>query len=241
MDPLKESISESLDKSVFQDLELNDINKRQFIENIESKANKSIRRKKYFSLFTVGVAGVGVLLITLLLSMPFIDQFLNKTAAIQSEISKDFGHEVVIPDFEDYPITFAALYDPKDFPPSKQLSISYSKNKEGKDPRLDDQEEISKWEKEQESKLYYGEYLGKRILNLSYRTGNVELDDEKIKTVNGIKLQYDIFTRDAGTFYIVEINVKKGFYSLDFTLDEEFTEQDADRLLDEFTLKLNRK
>ncbi|PLR99675.1 hypothetical protein CVD19_01030 [Bacillus sp. T33-2] len=240
MVPLKESVRQALDKSFYNDLDLNEIAKKTFINQIVSGGMRQNKRKRSWPRFSIGFASIGVLLIALLLSMPMLQQFTNKTAAIQKEVSEKFGHEVVIPEFEEYPMTFAAITDIKEVG-HRDLSITYAKNKGGLDPRMDDPETVQKWENQNESKLFYGPYLGRQVLNVRYSKGNAEVDDAKIKKLNGFDVQYSVLSRPAGNFYLATINVKNGNYNLESTLGKDFTEQDAEKLIKEFTQQLLNK
>lgn len=71
--------------------------------------------------------------------------------SFKTQVTEEFGTEIFIPEYEEYPITSVEII----YPPTgdkKDLSVVYSKEK----GKLRDDEFIKKYEKSMDSKVLYG-------------------------------------------------------------------------------------
>ncbi|WP_053368644.1 hypothetical protein [Bacillus sp. FJAT-27245] len=237
MEALKDDVKEALDAHVFRLIELNGEDRRKFIERV--KRAKPHRKKGSFS-FKAAMAGIAAAALLVLLAMPLADVFTNSgsIADIEKEANELFGHEILVPEFKNYPITFAALYNPKQAG-HKVLSVNYALAKGEQDTRMSNKEDIQKWEKSNESHLLYGPYTGKPILRLTYNELKPTLEGATTRKVNGFDVQFNLLSgKPAGDFYHALIYTKEGSYYLEFFLSEGFTVENADEMIEELTMQL---
>ncbi|RBP86578.1 hypothetical protein DFO70_12546 [Cytobacillus firmus] len=240
MDDFKQQMKTSLDESVFNGLDISPKDKMRFIQQVKSKAHqkKSGKRMPFYPQL---VAAVMVLLITGVLLKTFTGADSGTAAFIEKEAEAVFGKDLIIPEFKQFEISFAAITIPEFLDKPSDLSISYSDDKKEIDPVFDEDEEKVKWEKAQESKLLYGPYSGKEYFRIQYRSGQVEPGDSnevKKKTINGIPLEYQYINKESGEFVFAYINHNGGAYLFEFNLGQEFTKTDADQVLEEFVEQL---
>ncbi|WP_316572883.1 hypothetical protein [Neobacillus sp. YIM B06451] len=237
MDTFKDNVKEALDIYEFKQIELKEKEKREFIECIKSA--KPVR-KKGSSSFKAAIAGIAAAALLVLLAIPLTNFYTDSgsIAEIEKEASELFSHEVLVPQFKNYPITFAALYDPKQVG-HKDLSVSYALAQGERDPRMSNKEDIQKWEKANESHLLYGPYTGKPILRITYNELKPTLEGATARKVNGFDVQYNLLSgKPAGDFYHALIFTKEGSYYLEFFLTGGFTAEDADKMIEELTMQL---
>lgn len=240
MDPLREDVKKTMDDSYFRELELDEAKKRLFISQIKSAP---IGHGKKPTPFKAAFAGIGALALIVLLSFTFLGFGAQQDTAApaQKEVDNIFGHEVTIPQFKKYPITFMAVYLPKKFG-HKELSVNYAATKGELDKNMT-KEAKQKWEESNESRLLYGPFTTSRpILRLSFNETKPVLDKAEIKKVNGFEVQYNLLLdRPAGDFYIAIINTESGSYHLEMFLNKSFTIRDADNLIKDLTRQLKEK
>lgn len=237
MDAFKGNVKEALDEYVFSQYELGGKEKREFIERVK-KAQPT--RKKGSPSLKAAMAAIAAAILLVLLSIPFADVFTNtgSTTEIEKEASNFFGHEVTVPVFKKYPITFAALDAPKQLG-HKNLSVNYAMTKGEPDSRLSSKEDIERWEKANESHLLYGPYSSRPILRLTFNNLKPILDEAKTKNINGHEVEYNLLLgRPAGDFYIAYVRTSSGTYQLEFFLNKRFTIEDADQMIAELTMQL---
>ena len=237
MDPLREDIKKAMDDSFFRELELGETEKRNFISKVKLAPSQS--REKIVPL-KAAVAGVCALALMVLLTFTFLGfgEKKDTAAPAQKEVDNIFGHEVIIPQFKKYPITFMAVYLPKKFG-HKELSVNYAATKGESDKNMTGKAK-QKWEESNESRLLYGPFTtNKPILRLNFNETKPVLDQAEIKKVNGFEVQYNLLLdRPAGDFYLAIINTESGSYQLEMFLNKDFTIRDADNLIKDLTKQL---
>lgn len=146
--------------------------------------------RKSFNFIIPGIVVIFVLLLDTVLLKSFFseDSNTNTTKLIEKEATEAFGTDVVVPVFEDYPITFAAITKPDFLDEPSDLKIIYSNENGEINTKSNNKEEIRAWELTNESKLLYGSLNAKALFDIEYRKGKVTLGDSdgKSKTINGI-------------------------------------------------------
>ena len=135
---------------------------------------------------------------------------------VKSDIQKEFGIDIYVPEFGDYPVTHAAvIYPPAGMETNKKdLALSYGS-------------ELGKLEDaaaNEEIKSLYGPYNGKRQFTLTYSTYKIDIDGNAEREVDGEKIQY---SESDGKYVFANFNADGGSYRLEFLLDKEFSEEDA--------------
>lgn len=145
--------------------------------------------------------------------------------SFNKQVAEEFGTEVFMPEYEEYPITSAQVL----YPPTgdkKDLTVVYSKQK----GTLLDDEFIKKYEKTMDSKVLYGIYDGEPWLfritysNFKITDGN---GDSETKDINGVDVKYTEIKGKGSESVVMFFNLKEGSYSIDFLLREGLTKEKA--------------
>lgn len=157
--------------------------------------------------------------------------------SIKKQSTEEFGTDVFMPEYEEYPITSAEII----YPPTgdkKDLVVVYSKEK----GKLMDDEFIKKYEKSMGSKVLYGLYDGEPWLfritysNFKITDGN---GDSKTKDINGVNVKYsEIKTKDT-ELVVMFFNLKEGSYSIEFSLREGLTKEKAFEIVESIIKETN--
>ncbi|WP_064091294.1 hypothetical protein [Rossellomorea aquimaris] len=160
-----------------------------------------------------------------------VDSFLEKS-------TEEFGTELFIPEYEEYPITSAEII----YPPTgdkKELTVVYSKEK----GELMDENFIKNHEKNVGSKVLYGLYDGEPFLfRITY--SNYELSDgngdSETKIINGVAVNVrEIMVKDEERLFTF-FNVNEGSYSIDFALREGLNKEKAFEFVESIIKETNK-
>ncbi|OCA84046.1 hypothetical protein A8F94_15050 [Bacillus sp. FJAT-27225] len=241
MNNFKQTLKTSLDERYFSQLTLNNSEARMFAKKVVSTPElKPI--SKFPSFVLPALTTVIVILIGSILLNTFLSKNEQVSAAIETEATKEFGQEVVIFEFDDYPITFASISKPSFLPKPTDLTLSYGMTKGEMDPLFAKEENRERWNKEQESELLYGPYTGRKAFSIVYRPGTVEVGDSDTqqRTINDLPVQYQHLERPAGEFVLATINAAGGSYGVEMNITKEFTLAESEKVLEEITMQLNK-
>ncbi|WP_442599926.1 hypothetical protein [Neobacillus sp. D3-1R] len=240
MEGYDEKLKKSLDNHFFNQLNLSETEAAQFAITIIEKSMKSKSKKTFKKFIAPAVAAFCMVMILSVLLWNLIIDSKSVSASIEKIAVGEFGKSVVIPELEEYPIIFSAITKPAFLDNPSDLTISYGNEKGEIDPRFKSDNQQKKWEKEQESLLLYGPYLGKEVINIQYRPGRLEFGNSGVqkKVINGMTVEYEHFKRDAGEFVLVNINTKVGGYSVQMRITDGFTLSDSEQVLEEITKQL---
>ncbi|MEK3805534.1 hypothetical protein MHB63_02895 [Bacillus sp. FSL H8-0547] len=145
---------------------------------------------------------------------------------VKSDIQKEFGRDIYVPEFDEYPVVYAEVF----YPPAE---IKNGK----KDLELTYASEIGELEKEEkkspdsaDSKLFYGPYSGEPKFRLTYSSYKLDLDKDESRVVDGENVQYN---KLEDKFLLVSFNAEGGSYSFEFLLSSDFSEEDALDVIEE--------
>jgi hypothetical protein len=246
MEEFKKQIKASLDEYVFKNIISTEENNVNFINDIK-KQSPLRQYKNKFRFMPQILAIITILLISSILLKPY---FFNTTklsatptASMEKEANEIFDKNINIPEFKEYPISFAAItMSPFKDQPS-DLTVSYSSQKGDMDPKFKKANERKQWEINQKAKLLYGPYSGKKLFDIQYRPGKIDVgsvENLENKMINGIPLQYQYSKKQSGEFIVVFMNYNGAAYNLNFVVDKEFTKADADNVLKEFIEQLKQ-
>ena len=159
-----------------------------------------------------------------------VDSFLKKS-------NEEFGTEVFIPEYEEYPITSAEVINPP-IGDRKDLIVVYSKEK----GELMDDKFIKNHEENIGSKVLYGLYDGEpllfRITYSNFESFDVDCDSET-KIINGVAVNFrEIMVKDEEMLYTF-FNVQEGSYSIEFVLREGLTKEKAFEIVESMIKETN--
>ncbi|MFO1444589.1 hypothetical protein KDN24_15560 [Bacillus sp. Bva_UNVM-123] len=239
MGKFRKPIKKALDKYFFDHLTLSETEANYFASKIKKLPQK--RSLKRLAFIIPAVAAGLVLLISFMLLKPFINGTENVSATIEKKATEEFGQPVFIPEFKDYPITFATISHPPFSNEPVDLTISYGKSKGELEPAFSKEANRQKWEKEQGATLLYGPYQEQRAFSIQYRPGRVEFDwdDIKEREINGVPILYEHIKRDA-ELVIVNINANGRTYLIDFIITDNFTLADSEKVLEDITKQMKK-
>lgn len=239
MEKFQKPIKKALDKHFFDHLTLSESEANHFASKIKKQPPKRSLKRLAFIIPAVAVGLV--LLISFMLLKPFIDGTENVSATIEKKATEEFGQPVFIPEFKDYPITFATISHPPFSNEPVDLTISYGKSKGELEPAFSKEVNRQKWEKEQGATLLYGPYQEQRAFSIQYRPGRVEFDGDDLKEreINGVPILYEHIKRDA-ELVIVNINANGGTYLIDFIITDNFTLADSEKVLGDITKQMKK-
>ncbi|WP_099159136.1 hypothetical protein [Virgibacillus ndiopensis] len=147
-------------------------------------------------------------------------------------MNEEFGIDLFIPKFENYPITLAEIQHlPFD---NKELVIQYSKKK----GELKSDAFVKKYEENMDSDVLYGVYESEFfVVKLTFRSGKGSSKPSETKIFNGIEVEYHKVDRNNAKALLALFNVKKGTYSITFNL-KEISESKAFDMIDMITSKV---
>ncbi|HEY4553088.1 MAG TPA: hypothetical protein VIG80_07820, partial [Bacillaceae bacterium] len=191
----------------------------------------TVGKKRIFPLKYVTSLVAVAFIILLFFSPAILQDEETATSAVKKEIHEEFGHQLFFPHYNKYPVTSVELHSsPND---KKTVTFIYSKNKG--DAVLP----VNEREVQGDLKVLYGRYEGEQAFRISYMNRKlVPSNEEYVKQINGHEVEYERLEREEGQFILAALNVKEGGYFFEFILAKDFTQEDADQILDSFTKQL---
>ena len=217
MEDRLKGLKKTLEESVLSEIKITKIEKERLLDSLNTNNKKPIPYKYYFSF-----VAVAVILFILFIPKLFQEQY-QSASIINEEISSELGFDVYFPDFEEYKMSSAGIF--YGIANRNTASVEYSKN-------LGELLEIPE---STEQKFLYGPYDSDIFFRITFKSFQVDSNDDYTKKINGYDVYYSI-VEGEDKFLLATINTdQEGSYFVEFNLSDEFSEEDAFDILDTFT------
>lgn len=145
----------------------------------------------------------------------------ESSSAIEERAEEEFGTEVVVPEFPEYPMVSAELITVP-LASSTKLLVNYAREKGA----LLSDEDIAKYEENADSEVIYGVYESESgFFNMAYiKTEMISGDgSHETETIDGVDVHYLEVDSGGRDFLMAFFNTEDGAYTFEFALDEDLT------------------
>ncbi len=145
----------------------------------------------------------------------------DSTGAIEDRAEEEFGTEVAVPEFPEYPMVSAELIS-LPFASSTKLLVNYA----GEKGTLLSDEDIAKYEENADSEVIYGVYERESsFFNMAYDETEMISGDgsHETETIDGVDVHYLEADSGGKDFLMAFFNTEDGAYTFEFALDGDLT------------------
>lgn len=167
----------------------------------------------------------------LLFLLPFLilaacsSEAAESTGAIEDRAEEEFGAEVSVPEFPEYPMVSAEIVSVP-LATYKKLLVNYASEKGA----MLSEEDIAKYEENAGSEVIYGVYESESsFFNMAYSETEMISGDgsHETETIDGVDVQYLEADSGGNDFLMAFFNAGEGSYTFEFALDEDLTREKA--------------